>query len=126
MTSLAIGVFLWSLATGLREGYTWTGGNFPFMNDYHAWRMVEQLGILMMIYGAGGASLAWMYLGFNWLFVYTIYEPALNYMITGRLVFFDNNNLYTIFGVKFNQGTVYQLLFTIISLVIIIGVHYYG
>jgi len=88
--------------------------------------MVEQLGILLMIYGVGGVSWAWMYIGINWLFLYTIYEPALNYMSTGRFVFFDNNNLYTIFGIKFNQGTFYQIAFTIIALAIITGVHYYG
>jgi len=112
----AIGVFLWSFATGYREGYTWTQNRarLDFL-DYHAWRMVEQLGIVLIAYGLSGAKGMLLYVGLNWSLLYTVYEPVLDYMVTGRWTWFKNHNPYTICGFKLNQGRVYQMFMTVIG-----------
>ena len=114
------GVFLWSLSTGLREGYTWTArrDRLPLM-DYHAWRMIEQLGICLSVYGAGGLKYLLIYIGLNWAMVFTIYEPALDYMMRGRWIWFKKINPYNICGYKWNFGRWQQIALTLTGAIIL-------
>jgi len=118
MIFLIIGTFLWSLATGFREGYTWKRGKFPVL-DYHSWRYIEQLGIVLNVIGAyliGTPDALLMYIGLNWAMVFTVYEPALDWMIKRKLVFFKKENPYEILGHKWNMGRTQQIALTLIGL----------
>lgn len=114
------GILAWSFATGLREGYTFMVRRLriprlPLMR-YHWWRYVEQLGIVAMIYGSCGLRITVLYIGLNWLLVYTVYEPALDWMIEGELVFFKEENPYE--GV--NMGRPVQIAVTLAGMALII------
>ena len=122
---MVLGAIIWAFAVGFREGYTWTKfrDRLPIM-DYHAWRYMEQFGILFSVIGAYHVVSIWQavlfYVGLNWLLTYTIYEPCLDYMVTGRWVWFKKSNPYNICGFKFNQGLIYQLSVTILGLILIL------
>lgn len=105
---LISGVLIWSIATGLREGFTWGSNRILPLLNYHGWRMVEQLGILLMIYGTAGPRAALFYLGVNWSLVFTVYEPFLDWQMTRRWVFFKRDNPYE--GI--NMGRPFQLVIT--------------
>ena len=110
-----ISIVLWSLAVGLREGFTWHGGDMPLI-DYHSWRYIEQIGIVLFVLSIANLYKTIFYIGLNWSMVFTIYEPALNFMGSGKLQWFIDSNPYTIMGYSVNQGTKYQILFTVIGL----------
>ena len=118
---MVLGAIIWAFAVGFREGYTWTKfrDRLPIM-DYHAWRYVEQFAIFLMILGSAGWECTILYTGLNWFTTYTIYEPCLDYMVTGRWVWFKKSNPYNICGFKFNQGLAYQLTVTILGLILIL------
>ena len=115
-----IGVFLWSLAVGLREGFTWNGHTGLPLLDYHAWRMVEYLGVLLIVYALTNLEKTIMFVGGVWVMLFTVYEPALNWMVGKTPLFFNNDNPYTILGFTFNWGVVLQILFTALGFYLLI------
>ena len=133
---LILSVFMWSNATGFREGFTWQNARrraktpLPLF-DYHTWRYIEQFSIFGSIIAT--AFIGWqaiiIYWGANWFFVYVSYEPCLDYMVQGRWIWFKSNNPYTIRicgkEYTFNNGTAYQITLTLIGLTLtIIGAYY--
>ena len=106
---------MWSIAVGLREGYTF--GNYYKLTDkqYHfIRRYIEQGGLVVVFLGLGGISGCLIGTGLMWAFTFTIYEPCLDWMAKGKWRIFKKVNPYN----GHNVGRVEQIALTLIGLLI--------
>jgi len=94
MISFILAVILYWLAEGVTEGYTWAGQKQRLFNklihpnaahnglmDYHAWRILENVGIwgAVMLAMLIGPSAFWPGIG-AWFIGLFLYEASLNYV----------------------------------------------
>ena len=101
---------MWSIAVGLREGYTF--GNYYKLTDkqYHfIRRYIEQGGLVVVFLGLGGISSCLIGTGLMWAFTFTVYEPCLDWMAKGKWVWFKKVNPYD----GRNVGRMEQIILTV-------------
>ena len=116
MNALTVtGLFMWSVAVGLRDGYTWTAFRDRLPFNYHLMRRyIEQGGLCVVFFGLGGFEGLLLAVGLMWAFTFLVYEPCLDYMITGRWVWFKKSNPYE----GRNVGRWEQIALTITGMVL--------
>lgn len=131
-TLFIIFMFLWCLSRGATEGYKWLHDDkwmrrnkliSPVYNklysailDYHAWRTLEAISILIMLLTYTNIYLL---IGSYCFGIYVIYERALNYVCYfGRI--FPKKPVWNCLWFKVKQSILKEVIIVLIGLVFII------
>ena len=119
--SIAVCILVWSVAVGIREGYTFGGRDRLSDIEYHfIRRYLEQGAIVMLGLALGGVRGSMLVAGAMWAFTFTVYEPFLDFISTGKWVWFKKINPYN----GKNQGRTQQIILTLAGIALLIGANY--